>query len=171
MLLPNSPNAYATKVRELIDCGTPRKKRALSAINIQPVHKDREVLNTVLKGVKEVLNESKSCSKKSRTTRGSISSVKSRLTEKKLARCGSKWLCINRKFRSVQQRKARKDTISPAMKELINAHYTSCNISTERPEIRFGGKRLMSVSSRQAFKMFKKEHTEATLGLTKLMLM
>ena len=42
LLLPNSPSSYASKVRELVDHCTPKKKTALSAINIQPGHKDRE---------------------------------------------------------------------------------------------------------------------------------
>ena len=61
-------------------------------------------------------------------------------------------------------RKVQTDAVSTQTKSLVVNFLCSPSISTEQPEVRLKGKRLMMISGLQAFKTFKRGHPDTSLS-------
>ena len=120
--------------------------------------------------MQEICAATKTCSKESSKLSSLLhSKVFHKIKKQKLSNAASKILKISRKNlgrKRSQNRKTRKDTLPQETKMKVINFYNSPQISLERPEVRFRGKRLMAMSNLQAFNLFRKTHLNTSIGLT-----
>ena len=166
--LPQTPERYAKHMKVLIDEATPKKKEALKKHDIIPDQKQRKVSSVLLSGVKDMYSSTKKCSKDAAKLSSSMhSAIIQKLRKSRLCSAASKVLRFNRKLtyrRRLLKRKVRADVVPLETKTKVVQFLCSSAISTERPEVRFKGKRLMMMSALQAFNLFHKTHPGTRLG-------
>ena len=158
-ILPDSPAQYAKAVSELIDSATPSKNLALEKTSIITDKKNREASNLIVGGVKAMYEVTKSASRRSGVIRGVLDSkVVKKLKERGLVRAAARMLRVRRNS-LIYSRRSRQisSRIPEETAKAVRRFYMLPKISSERPEVRFRGKRLMCMSVLQAYKLFKAE--------------
>lgn len=163
--LNDSPSKYVSSVEYVIHNATPRKVKELNKIGISSSKKERLLQQAVTKGLKETFDKiGKKQSKGARTTRNVLHQIHQRILQKyKLKTYASKQLGItshgrnndaNKLFQIPAKQPSR--YLPPNVLNDIKTAFTTS--STERPEKRFRGKRLMKTSLRGAFRHYKQRN-------------
>ena len=169
--LPRSPRKHAMAVRNIIMNATPRKRKAFEDIGITPKRlcpdESQDILKETVANIKE--------HREKRKLQNALVSTAQKLTNKASDRAISRSLQVNRKMTSRIRkygltRIAHKNKLSNEHKKVVKDFFQRDDISRQLPDKRYatkhGAARVMQLTLKGAYTLFKKQHPGIKIGFT-----